>query len=62
MKQTFKISIDKKLTEQSLIEYCLNIKSSGYDCKFIFFLYALGKHWHIDKLSYYIKLLDIENR
>ncbi len=58
MKGTFKIEIDNKLTEQKFVEHCLNMKYSGYDCNVVFFFYALGKRWKVEKLTYYLKLLE----
>ena len=58
MKKQFKLEIDKTITEQKLIENCLNMKSSGYNCDIVFLFYALGKRWHVDKLLYYTKLLE----
>lgn len=52
------IDIDKSLTERLLIEYCLMLKHSGYDYSFPFCFYALAKHWHFDKLNYYLKLIE----
>lgn len=56
-----KINIDKKITEQILMENCLNQISSGYDSTFLLCLYALEKGWDKDKLLYYLNLLK-ENR
>ena len=55
---TFKIEIDEKLTEQELMENCLNLKHSGYNSHLVVLFYALGKRWHIDKLTYYMNLLE----
>lgn len=54
----FKLNIDDKLTEQQLVETCLMCYHSGYDYKLLFFLYAFGKHWNIDKLEYYLNLIE----
>ena len=54
----FTIKIDKRITEQKLMEYCLNLTYSGYDPIFLMFLYALSKRWRIDKFSYYMDLIN----
>jgi len=54
---TFKLTIDEKITEQQLIENCLNYYHSGYDYKLLLFFYAFGKKWKADKLIYYINLI-----
>ena len=56
--KTFNIQIE--VNEQDFIEYCLNLKHSGYDCTLMLLFYAVGERWHITKLAYYFKLLDIE--
>lgn len=59
MKQkTLTISIDKEITEQFLVENCLNLASSGYDNSLTFAFYALANSWHIDKLIYYRDLIN----
>ena len=58
MKGTFKIEIDKSITEQNFIEGCLNMKYSGVDWRIAFFFYALGQRWHINKFNYYFKMLE----
>jgi len=58
MTKEFTISIDSNITEQQLMEDCLNKKYSGYDWRLLFFFYALGNRWHIDKLNYYLKMLE----
>lgn len=56
----FKITIDDRLTEQKLVEGCLNLSSSGYNSTLGLMLYALKERWHVDKLSYYLKLIQCE--
>jgi len=55
-----KLIIKSNIPEQEFMESMLNMKASGYFIEFPFFLYALGKRWHIDKLFYYSKLLEIK--
>ena len=57
---TFKI----EATEQECIENLLNLKYSGVDDNHIMLflsLLSLANSWHIDKLIYYINLLELEN-
>jgi hypothetical protein len=54
----FKLNIDKKVTEQFLIENCIMWKLAGVEYRPIFFLYALGKGWNFNKLMYYADLLE----
>ena len=53
----FTIQIDKKITDESFMEYCLNIKASGYDPMVLIGFYALGKQWHFSKLLFLQKEL-----
>ena len=56
-----KIEID--INEHDFIESLLNMKHSGVsDNNLILFIsfYALAKSWHIDKLTYYLNLLEIK--
>jgi len=58
------ITINIQASEQNLIEGLLNMKHSGVSEDYILFticLYAMSKVWHIDKLIYYINLLEIKN-
>ena len=52
-----KLTIQSDVTEQAMIEWCLNLKYSGYDPTLMLLLYALGKRWHIDKFRDYWRLL-----
>jgi len=52
------IEINSNVTEQDLIESCLNYYHSGYDYKLFLFFYALAHSWHVDKLTYYINLIE----
>ncbi len=54
----FEIQIDKKITDENFIEYCLNSKASGYDPSFLIGIYALGKSWHFKKLLFLQTLLQ----
>ena len=55
---TFKLTIDKKITEQQLVENCISYLVAGYDYKLLFFFYALGKRMHKDDFIYYINLFE----
>jgi len=55
-KKTFELS--SKLSEQQLIENCLNYYHSGYDYKLILFFHALTHQWKLDKFTYYFKLIE----
>ena len=59
----FEIQIDKKITDESFMEYCLNLKASGYDPSLLIGVYALGKSWHFKKLLFLQTLLqEVRNR
>ena len=51
-----KINIDKKITEQKLIEHCLNLKHSGYDPTILMAFYFLGTQ--SPNAFYYFKLVN----
>jgi len=55
-KRTMEIKSD--VTEQQLIENCLNYYHSGCDYKIILLFYALTHRWNVDKLTYYINLIE----
>ena len=55
-KRTMEIKSD--VTEQQLIENCLNYYHSEYDYKIILLFYALTHRWNVDKLTYYINLIE----
>ena len=54
-----KFSITSKVTEQELMEWCLSLRHSGYDPMLYFGLHALANRWHINKLLYYVRLLEL---
>jgi len=56
--KNLKIEFDKNITEQRLVEHCLNLESSGGCSMLAFSLYAFINHWHLDKFLYYQKLVD----
>lgn len=58
MQGTITFKVDPEITEQKLVEYCLNLKASGYDPSLLFFMYAFARAWYLDKLIYYKDLLD----
>lgn len=60
MKGNLTINIDKEITEQKLIEDCLMKKHSGYDYRLTLVFYALEKRWDVEKLIYYINLIEEE--
>lgn len=51
------LNIDKKITEQMIVENCLMLKYAGLDYMLILSFYALGKGWRYDKLIYYMDML-----
>ncbi len=53
------ITIEANITEDVFIESMLNQHFSGYDVSFIFGFYALVHGWHINKFTYYAKLLEV---
>ena len=53
-----KIAIISKVGEIDLIERCLSLYHSNYDYKFLLALHSLANGWHIDKLTYYINLIE----
>ena len=59
MKKTITLNI--QANEKDLVESCLNLKHSGYEYMFMFSLFALAKSWHLDKFSYYYKLIEGES-
>jgi len=62
-KSKFTINIDKKIIDKDLMEYCLNLKCSGYDPTLLWAFYSLGKGWHLNKLSFFLnKLTEIETK
>jgi hypothetical protein len=52
------IKIGKGVTEQVVVEQCLNLSTSGYDSTFILSLFALVNRWHFSKTLYYNKLIE----
>jgi len=57
---TKKLTIKTNVSERDLIEHCLNLKHSGYEYKLFIVLYALEKRWNIEKLIYYLNLIEDE--
>lgn len=58
-----KFTIDVQISERDLIESLLNMKHSGVEDNYLILVLgitALAERWHIDKLSYYLNLLEIE--
>lgn len=61
-KMTFKIKIDKRITEQQLVESCLNLKYSGASMDSInlmMAIYFMGTK--SPNALYYLKLLNEED-
>ena len=57
------LKIEANIPEKQFMESLLNLKHSGCSINhisFLFFLYAFTKSWHISKLKYYMKLLEME--
>jgi len=55
---TLKLTVDKRITDDKMIENCLMYYHSGYDYKVMLSLYAMAKQWKINKLAYYISLIE----
>lgn len=58
-----KITIQSNVEEQALIENLLNMKHSGYNdnqLTFILSFHAMANKWKFDKVTYYLKVLEIE--
>ena len=53
-----KLTIKANIPEQQFMESLLNMKFSGCDVMFPFCLYAFVHSWHINKLTYYLRLLE----
>jgi len=54
------ITIKTEVSEQFLMEHCLNMKHAGYDFALVFFFHAFAEGWNIYKINYYLKLLGVE--
>ena len=52
------MTIDIRVKETELIEECLNQTASGFDMRLPILLFALSEKWHIDKLTYYLNMID----
>ena len=50
--------IKSEMTEQQIIEDSLMKYHSGYDYKITLLFYALAKSWNINKLNYYLGLIE----
>lgn len=50
------VVMDKNVTEQGVLEYCLNLYHQGYRYELILGLYMLVNNWHIEKILHYNKL------
>lgn len=59
MKGKMKITVDKKITDEFFMEYCLNLYHSGYDPSILIGFYALGKKWHISKIDFLLKEMGV---
>lgn len=56
------LKITANVSEKDFMESCLNITHSGYDVTLTLVFYALAKRWNINKLMYYMRLLDSPKR
>ena len=52
-----KIIVDPRVTEQVLMEHCLNLASSGFEPIPLLSFYALANSWKIGKLLDYLDLI-----
>ena len=57
-KGTLKISIDNKITEQMMMENCLNMIGSGYNPILTFSFYAMEKQLEGYKTMYYLRMIE----
>jgi len=53
-----KLTIKANIPEQQFMECMLNQGFSGYDVTLIVLFYALSHSWNINKLTYYLRLLE----
>jgi len=51
------INLSSEVTEQQLIETCLNMASSGLQWNIVFLFHALAERWHERKFMYYWNLI-----
>jgi len=51
--------VESKIPERELMEWCLNLRFSGYDPMLYLGLHTLANRWHINKLTYYVRLLEL---
>ena len=51
--------VESKIPERELMEWCLSLRHSGYDPMLYLGLHALANRWHINKLLYYVRLLEL---
>jgi len=59
------LTLTSDIPERDLIEGLLNMKHSGIsenEIVLILGLHGMANRWHIDKLIYYLNLLEIEQR
>lgn len=57
-----RITIDKRITEQKLVEYCLNLKYSGVSMNYIIFMMAIYFMGTKSKNGlYYLEMLNRED-
>lgn len=52
------LKVDKKITEQVIVEDVLNKAASGYDNRLALLIYSMVKKWHYKKLLYYLNLFE----
>ena len=50
------LTIESKVTEQQMIEFCLNMICSGYEPYLHFALHSMANNWKGDKNFYYLNL------
>lgn len=55
-----KIIIEADIPEKEFMESCLNMRFSGYNPMIPLGFYALAHSWHVNKLIYYLNLLEVK--
>lgn len=56
------MEIISNMDERKLIELSLNYYNSGYDYKLPLLFHALAHSWKVDKLIYYINVIEGESK
>lgn len=54
------MELTSNVPEREMIEWCLMMRHSGYEYMHILGLHALAEGWHINKLFYYLDIIENE--